>query len=154
MPNYQADPLPPIRLINFDSAPSPQQLPTPPQDLRFLRVEEFLLARSLSANSQRAYKRELTRFLQWADRSLADVTPRQIAQFKFHLLEQGLTATSVNRALATLKNFFSWLMKAYPDLKQHNPTEPVLLEKVPLPPARDLSSFGNLVRASIASSCR
>jgi len=45
MPNHQADPIPPIRLINFDSAPAPQRLPTPPQDLRSLRVEEFLKAR-------------------------------------------------------------------------------------------------------------
>ena len=139
MPTHQADSLPPIRLISIDSAPAPQQLPAPPQDLRVLRVEEFLKARSLSANSQKAYRRELTRFLEWTDRPFADITPRQIAQFKFHLLEQGLTATSVNRALATLKSFFSWLMKAYPELRQHNPTEPVLLEKVPLPPARDLS---------------
>ncbi|MBV8886610.1 MAG: site-specific integrase [Chroococcidiopsidaceae cyanobacterium CP_BM_RX_35] len=54
-------------------------------------------------------------------------------------VEQGLTATSVNRALATLKSFFSWLVKAYPELRQHNPTEPMSLEKVPLPPARNLS---------------
>jgi hypothetical protein len=45
MPTPQADSLPPIRLISFDSAPAQEQLPTPPQDLRFLRVEEFLLAR-------------------------------------------------------------------------------------------------------------
>ncbi len=94
---------------------------------------------SLSANSQRAYRRELARFLEWTDRSWADITPRQIAQFKFHLLEQGLSATSANRALAALKSFFSWLVKAYPELRQHNPTAAVLLEKVPLPPARDLS---------------
>jgi len=62
-----------------------------------------------------------------------------MAQFKFHLLNQGLSATLANRALATLKSFFSWLEKAYPELSQHNPTVAVLLEKIPLPPARDLS---------------
>jgi len=30
-------------------------------------------------------------------------------------------------------------VKAYPELRQHNPTEPVSLEKVPMPAARDLS---------------
>ncbi len=94
---------------------------------------------SLSANSQKAYRQELARFLELTDRSSADITPRQIAQFKFHLLDQGLSATSANRALAILKRFFSWLVKAYPELRQHNPTEPVSLEKVPMPPARDLS---------------
>jgi len=62
-----------------------------------------------------------------------------MAQFKFHLLNQGLSANLANRALATLKSFFSWLEKAYPELSQHNPTVAVLLEKIPLPPARDLS---------------
>ena len=57
MPKQQADSLPPIRLISFDSAPAPERLPAPPQDLRSLRVDEFLKARSLSANSQRAYRR-------------------------------------------------------------------------------------------------
>ena len=93
-----------------------------PTDLRELRVEEFLKARSLSANSQKAYKRELSRFLEWTDRSFSEVTPRQIAQFKAHLLEQGLAVTSVNRALATLKSFFKWLQQAYPDLIESNPT--------------------------------
>ena len=45
MPTHQADFLPPIRLISFDSAPAPERLPAPPQDLRSLRVEEFLKAR-------------------------------------------------------------------------------------------------------------
>ena len=55
-----ADSVPPIRLIpfdevnaapavarqeNVDSAPAPERLPAPPQDLRWLRVEEFLKAR-------------------------------------------------------------------------------------------------------------
>ncbi|MBV8885165.1 MAG: site-specific integrase [Chroococcidiopsidaceae cyanobacterium CP_BM_RX_35] len=118
MPTHQANSLPPIRLISFDSAPAQEQLQTTPQDLRFLRrvKRSYPVRESLSVNSQRAYRRELTRFLQWTDRPLKDITPRQIAQFKFHLLEQGLTATSVNRALATLKSFFSWLMKAYPEV--------------------------------------
>ncbi len=61
MPTHQADSVPPIRLIPFDevnaapavarrfefvdSAPAPERLPAPPQDLRWLRVEEFLKAR-------------------------------------------------------------------------------------------------------------
>jgi integrase/recombinase XerD len=75
----------------------------------------------------------------WTDRSWAEITPRQIAQFKAHLLDLGLSNTSVNRALATIKSFFSWLSRAYPETLQHNPTPAVSLEKVPLPPPRDLS---------------
>ena len=54
MPTYRADSVPPIRFIpfdevnaapavarqeNVDSAPAPERLPAPPQDLRWLRVE-------------------------------------------------------------------------------------------------------------------
>ncbi len=45
MPMHQGNSLPPIRLISFDSAPAPERLPALPQDLRWLRVEEFLKAR-------------------------------------------------------------------------------------------------------------
>ena len=131
--------LPPIRLITFDTDQRQATNPKTPTDLRWRRVEEFLTARTLTPNSQRAYRRELQRFLDWTDRAWAEVTPRQIAQFKAHLLEQGLSTNSTNRALATLKSFFAWLMKAYPETIQHNPTPAVSLEKVPLPPPRDLS---------------
>ena len=136
---HQQNALPPIRLISFPPSSTPQQLPPAPTDMRKLRVEEFLKARSLSANSQKAYRRELGQFLTWTERSFAEITPRQIAQFKAHLLEKGLAVTSVNRALATLKSFFKWLHQAYPELIESNPTPAVSMEKVPLPPARDLS---------------
>jgi integrase/recombinase XerD len=103
-------------------------------------VDEFLQARSLSSNSQKAYRRELERFLEWTDKAWSDITPRQIAQFKADLLEEGLKATTVNRAIATLKSFFNWLHKTYPaTLNNGTPTLAVSLEKVPLPPPRDLS---------------
>jgi integrase/recombinase XerD len=55
-------------------------------------VDEFLQARSLSPNSQKAYRRELERFLEWTDKAWSDITPRQIAQFKADLLEERLKA--------------------------------------------------------------
>lgn len=136
---HQPNALLPIRLISFPQFFTPQQLTPPPTDMRELRVEEFLKARSLSANFQKAYRLELGQFLAWTDRSFAELTPRQIAQFKAHLLEKGLAVTSVNRALATLKSFFKWLHQVYPDLVESNPTPAVSMEKVPLPPDRDLS---------------
>lgn len=141
--------LPAIRLVSFNgsqSAPTATALPT---DLRSLRVEEFLQARSLSSNSQKVYRRELTRFLSWTDRTFGEITPRQIAQFKTHLREQGLAVASINRALASLKSFFKWLSQAYPNLVESNPTPSVSLEKLPLPPPRDLSpqELGELYEA-------
>ncbi len=63
-----------------------------------------------------------------------------MAQFKAELLAQGLKPTTVNRAIAALKSFFTWLHQTYPTILQQGvPTQAVALEKVPLPPARDLS---------------
>jgi integrase/recombinase XerD len=137
--SLEANSLPPIRLLTFDQDQRQEISTNTLADLRFLRVEEFISARSLSAKSQKAYRRELERFMDWTDRPWTEVTPRHITQFKDHLQQQELPNTSVNRALATLKSFFSWLSRAYPETMQHNPTPSVSLEKVPLPPPRDLS---------------
>lgn len=111
-----------------------------PIDLRWPRVEEFLKARSLSPNSQKAYRRELQRFLLWTNNPWSEITTRQIVQYKNHL-ECYLTDNSVNRALSAVKSFFGWLWKAYPDSISHNPTQAVALNKIPLPPAMDLSDL-------------
>ncbi|MBE9124749.1 MULTISPECIES: tyrosine-type recombinase/integrase [unclassified Coleofasciculus] len=123
------------------SSPSPQT-PAPIKsagliDLRYVRVEEFLKARSLTANSQKAYRRELRRFLAWTERPWSQITPRQIVQYKEHL-EKSLAESSVNRALSALKSFFGWLLAAYPDSLATNPTSSVALNKLPSPPAFDL----------------
>jgi len=139
--------LPSIRLV-INQASEPR-VARQSVDLRWLRVEEFLQAKSLAPNTKTAYQRELKRFLAWSDRAWAEITPRQIAQFKAQLQAQGLAPTSINRALTALMSFFGWLRTAYPEQLQADPTIPVDLEQVPLPPARDLSEneVGALVGA-------
>lgn len=128
-------------------------------DLRYVRVEEFLRARSLTANSQKAYRRELRRFLVWTERPISQITPRQIVQYKEYL-EKSLAPSSVNRALCALKSFFSWLVKAYPDTMNSNPTSSVALLKLSSPPAFDLSDtevdalWQGIKRLPLASQCR
>lgn len=135
----ESDRLPPIRLISTTS-PVATRL-TEPTDLRWLRVEEYFQARSLAENTQKAYRRELKRFLAWTDRTWADLTPRQIAQYKVHLQEKQLAPNSVNRALTALMSFFDWFRAAYPEQIAHDPTTAVEMERVPLPPAKDLSEI-------------
>lgn len=132
---------------NPDSSSSSPRLPTAvpasgasPIDLRSLRVEEFLKARSLCANSKTAYRRELRRFLAWTERPISQITPRQIVQYKAYL-EESLAESSINRALSALKSFFGWLIEAYPDSLSTNPTKAVALNKLSSPPAFDLSDF-------------
>lgn len=111
---------------------------TPVVDLRRIRVEEFLKARSLAANSQKAYRRELLRFLEWTDAPWSQITPRQIVQYKEYL-SQSLADSSVNRALSALKSFFAWWQEVYGDGGELNPTTGVALKKLPSPPALDLT---------------
>ena len=134
-----SDGLPSIRLV-ASQAPLPSRS-TEPTDLRWLRVEEYFQARSLADNTQKAYRRELKRFLAWTDRAWSDLTPRQIAQFKTYLQGQNLSANSINRALTALMSFFEWFRLAYPEQIAHDPTIAVEMERVPLPPARDLSEI-------------
>uniref|UniRef100_B8HYS0 Integrase SAM-like N-terminal domain-containing protein n=1 Tax=Cyanothece sp. (strain PCC 7425 / ATCC 29141) TaxID=395961 RepID=B8HYS0_CYAP4 len=58
-----------------------------PIDLREVRVTEFLQAGSLAANTEKAYRRELKKFLGWTDRPWAEITPRHLAQYKLESLE-------------------------------------------------------------------
>jgi integrase/recombinase XerD len=131
--------LPPIRLVSAQTSVPLRS--AEPMDLRWLRVEEYFQARSLATNTQKAYRRELKRFLAWTDRAWSDLTPRQIAQFKAYLQGQNLSVNSINRALTALMSFFDWFRAAYPEQIAHDPTTAVEMERVPLPPARDLSEI-------------
>ena len=136
-PQFESQGLPTLRLIVGETkveVRSPALV-----DLREVRVTEFLQSRSLAANTEKAYRRELAKFLGWTDRPWAEITPRHLAQYKGHLKQQGLSANSINRALAGLMSFFDWFRTAYPEQMPHDPTTAVELERVPLPPAQDLS---------------
>jgi integrase/recombinase XerD len=107
------------------------------------QIEEFLQARALAPNTQKAYRKDLHTFFQWTDRQ-SFLTPRHIAQFKTHLLRvepngrRALSDASVARMLGTVKVFYGWLVKAgYAD---RDPTRAVELPKLPEPPAQSLSA--------------
>ena len=112
------------------------------KDLRILRFDEFLQARSLSKNSKVAYKRDIQNFLDWCDTSWVDVKPRQVAHFKDYLLREEdhsrvLKDSSVARILGTLKNFYNWLIRSgYVTI---DPTIAVDLPKILEPEANNLS---------------
>jgi integrase/recombinase XerD len=105
-------------------------------------VAEFLQARALAPNTQKAYRKDLHTFFNWTDRDYSP-TPRHITQFKTHLLRaqpngrRALSDASVCRMLGTVKTFYGWLVKAgYAD---RDPTLAVELPKLPEPLAQSLS---------------
>ncbi|ACK73772.1 integrase domain protein SAM domain protein (plasmid) [Gloeothece citriformis PCC 7424] len=126
----------PQNLVKNDFKKKANRHPQKQTDLRMARVEEFLRARSLSSNSQKAYRRELKRFINWSNKPLNQITPRQIVQYKEYLQGESLAASSINRALCAVKSFFAWLEETY---QTQNPTVSVALNKLPSLPAFDLS---------------
>jgi integrase/recombinase XerD len=131
-------------LLTVLPAPSPPA--TPIVELRSARIEEFLQARSLSPNSQLAYRRDLNHFLRWITIGWAAVTPRQVAQFKSHLLrvdpdtnKRVLKDSSVCRILGTLKNLYGWLLKS--QYIGADPTIGIELPKLVEPEAQNLDDI-------------
>lgn len=131
--------------------PAPKQTtavyqPQPQQsvELRSLRVEEFLQARSLTPKSQKAYRQDLQHFLNWTDKDWADITPHRITAFKAYLLRQDLNSgqrvlsdATVRRILGTLKSFYRWMTHCrYLTL---DPTAEVQLPKLSQPEAQNLT---------------
>lgn len=122
--------------LEFYSEGGQHQLPFPvlstpsnPTDFRWARVQEFLHANTFRPNTLMAYERELRRFLGWTDKAWMDVTPRDFANYKHHLEQQGLAIASIARALAPIKSLFKWLVAS--EYVSQNPT---INTKLPTPP--------------------
>ncbi|MBW4638193.1 MAG: tyrosine-type recombinase/integrase [Gloeocapsa sp. UFS-A4-WI-NPMV-4B04] len=114
------------------------------EDLRSLRVEEFLMARSLAAKTKKAYEQDLQRFLDWTNTSWIEVTPRQVAQFKEYLMRSDpksgkrvLKDATVYRTLGTLKNLYGWMFRSR--YVNHDPTTEVDKPKLKEPTAQNLT---------------
>jgi integrase/recombinase XerC len=76
----------------------------------------FLDGHDFSANSRRAFTQDIRKFAGWfssANRepfTVGRVTTRDVADFRDHLRrEQGQAVATVNRALVTVRRFFTWL---------------------------------------------
>jgi integrase/recombinase XerD len=150
-----AESLPPIKLIPIEDAAVNRELggskrttlKTPPTDIRWVKVLEFLRSNNLAPNSRKLYERELKRFLGWTQLHYHEMRSRHIGLYKQYLMEEvctdagkPLSKSSVNAGLAAIKSFFKWLTLTYPEMIASNPTQGVKLEKVPLPPAQSLTA--------------
>lgn len=135
-------PVPEPKIIPISQLKSGESRETKVKDLRILRFDEFLQARSLSENSKIAYKRDIQYFLSWCDTAWVNVKPRQVAHFKSYLLRvednsRVLKDSSVARILGTLKNFYNWLIRS--GYVSSDPTLAVDLPSILEPEANNLS---------------
>jgi len=149
----------PLQSVDLKTVSTVRSTHTDLTNLREERVKEFLQARSLAPKSQKAYRQDLQSFLNWTDKGWAEVTPRQIAQFKAYLMRQEkdveqrvLSDATVRRILGTLKNFYGWLVRSrYVSI---DPTTEVALPKLAEPEAQNLkdTEVEQIVQAASVSS--
>jgi integrase/recombinase XerD len=141
LPQIQITPLPGL-------GRSAIQRSTEPPDLRLRRIEEFLRSSNLAPKSQRAYRAELTRFVSWSQKAWSDINPKDLSNFKHHLMSkaktpkgQPLSASSINQAITALKSFFRWFQLAgYLDISTVLPTAALKFEKLGTPLPRHLTA--------------
>jgi integrase/recombinase XerD len=157
MESVQSNPVPSLKLVILEQVTGtdsrsqrtsprgrPVQIATP-TDIRWPVVQEFLRSSSLSPNSRKLYERELKRFLGWTQCRWSELQSRHLGLYKAYLMElevatgKKLSKNSLNSALTALKSFFRWLCQFHPELCLKNPTEGVRFERVPLPPAQNLT---------------
>ena len=78
------------------------------------QYEEYLIGAGKSANTVRAYTRDLGHFAQWFAQTTGDgfhpqaVDPREIQEYRGYLMRHGLAPATINRRLIALKGFFRW----------------------------------------------
>ena len=113
-------------------------------DLNWQRVVEFLRSRELSANTCKAYERQLRQFYEWLEhKPWQEVSHRDIDRYKQYLKglpsKRGgpLSPGTINQAIATLKSFFKWL--TVKDYISRNPTLTIEMVKEPAKEPSDLA---------------
>lgn len=90
----------------------------PPDAARSFRLEQFAdflwFERGLSDRTIKAYRRDLDRLLRFlADRNVADpeeVRHAHLREYLYHLKDSGLAATSIRRALSSIRTYFAFLL--------------------------------------------
>jgi integrase/recombinase XerC len=115
---------------------SPKAKPTPVANAveRFLRV---LRQRNASAHTVKAYMGDLQRFSAYVgENALSAIDHLRIRGFLAHLYEQGLSKTSVARALAAVLSLYRWLgqqgeVEQNPAALVATPKLPKVLPRVP-----------------------
>lgn len=108
------DPIP--NFIEFSPEKPPKKAPeVSPVESDW--VDEFLADRELRPNTKKAYLRQLRQFQSWLEfKHWANVDEKDLSRYKTYLKEKptrggkfGLSAASINQALATIQSFFKWL---------------------------------------------
>lgn len=79
--------------------------------------ENYLTAvKQASANTVSSYMRDLRQFSQWVqshcDQDISSVSRREVSDYLLFLQNQGKSGSTISRTLASLKNFFAYLVSS------------------------------------------
>ncbi|MBC7973100.1 MAG: tyrosine-type recombinase/integrase, partial [Verrucomicrobia bacterium] len=120
-------------------------------DLRWMRVEQWLAAKSLAQNTKRSYRKELKRFWHWTDKLWNQITTWDVTCYKDHLetaiiqdsetntSKRQLSSNSVALAVRSLKSFFRWMQQAH--YITDNPTLAVSAPNEAEPESKELTDL-------------
>lgn len=126
-------PEPKLVLVNTSAKLKPQTV----GDFREVRVDEYFRSMELSANSERAYRRSLSRFLKWTDKGWHLLKHQDLDRYKEYLKELELSNATICQELAALKSFFNWL--TIKDYITKDPTLTLIKPKIKPPLPQELS---------------
>ena len=90
----------------------------PVGDQETVLIDRFLTENDFSANTRRAFAQDLGKFSKWFTQAnkepfrIGRVTTGDVSSFKDHLRrDQQQAVSTVNRALVTVRRFFTWLIE-------------------------------------------
>ncbi|MDD3149196.1 MAG: tyrosine recombinase [Candidatus Gastranaerophilales bacterium] len=87
-------------------------------------IEYLHIERGLSENTEQAYRRDLTAFIDFLDKnsikSLNDIARTSVNSYIRHLRLKNYAPTTITRQIASLRGWFKWM--AANEIISHNPT--------------------------------
>lgn len=91
---------------------TPPAIPLPAHGAFYRSVREYCqhleLERGLSPNTLRAYETDLQSFLRWLPHGCPTITRQTVSRYLSDLRARGQKASSISRALASLRGWFAW----------------------------------------------
>jgi integrase/recombinase XerC len=103
--------------------------------------QEYLERTGKSANTVKAYAYDVAAFASWFEQTTGDefgpgiVDPREITDYRGHLLQRGSSPATINRRLVALRRYFLWAKKQ--GMISNTPFE--MLERVRVKEQKDVA---------------
>ena len=98
-------------------------------EVRYQRVESFLLARSFPEKTARSYRQRLRAFCDWVGKDWEHVSLQDLTRYQAHLEGRSLKVATRAAALVAIKSLYSWLKKS--GQIEDNPADGVTVPVIP-----------------------